>query len=139
MKKLAIIGASIVQKPLYLKAKEIGLETHGFSWDKGEDSVCKEFADYYYPISIFEKEQILDKCKEIGIEGVTSIANDNCVHTVCYVSEKMGLIGNGYDDSLISTNKFGQREAFLKNEVNSPRFAIASENMEGATNFRMSP
>ena len=38
-KKLAIIGASIVQKPLYQKAKEMRLETHGFAWDKGEDSL----------------------------------------------------------------------------------------------------
>jgi len=130
MKKLAIIGASIVQKPLYLKAKEMGLETHGFSWDKGEDSICKEFADFYYPISIIEKDQILDKCKEIGVDGVISIANDNCVHTVCYVAEKMGLISNNYESSLISTNKLGQRKAFLQNGVNSPRFAMASENID---------
>ena len=128
-KKLAIIGASIVQKPLYQKAKEMRLETHGFAWDKGEDSLCKEFADYYYPISIVEKEQILEKCKEIGIFGVTSIANDSCVPIVSYVAEKMGLPGNSFEDSLVSTDKYLMRQAFLKNGVNSPRFAIADENM----------
>jgi len=129
-KKLAIIGASIVQKPLYLKAKEMGLEIHGFAWDKGEDSICKKFASYYHPISTIEKEQILDKCKEVGIDGVTSIANDNCVPTVCFVAQQMGLIGNNYDDSLISINKYLMRRAFVENGVNSPRFTLASEDMD---------
>jgi len=129
-KKLAVIGASIVQKPLYLKAKEMGLEIHCFAWDKGGDSICKEHADYYYPISIIEKEQILNKCKEIGIDGVASIANDNCVPTVCFVAQQMGLIGNNYEDSLISINKYLMRQAFVKNGVNSPRFTISSECMD---------
>ena len=128
--KLAIIGASVVQKPLILKAKEMGIETYCFAWDKNEDSICKEFADYYYPISILDKEQILDVCKKIQIDGVTSIANDSCVPTVCYIAEKMGLVGNKYEDSLIATNKYLMRREFVKNGVNCPRFAIADGNMD---------
>ena len=130
-KKLAIIGASIVQKPLVLKAKEMGVETHCFAWDKHEkDFLCKEFADYYYPISTMEKEKILKVCRELHVDGVTSIANDSCVPTVCYIAEKMGLVGNKYEDSLISTNKYGMRQAFLKHGVNTPRFVVASENAD---------
>jgi len=129
-KKLAIIGASIMQKPLVLKAKEMGIETHCFAWDKGEDSLCKHFVDYYHPISYVEKEQILEVCKEIQIDGVTSIANDNCVHTVCFVAQHMELIGNNYEDSLVSTNKYLMRKAFVKNGVSSPRFTKVSENMD---------
>ena len=36
MKKLAIIGASYLQNPLILKAKEMGLETHVFAWGVGD-------------------------------------------------------------------------------------------------------
>ena len=129
-KKLAIIGASIVQKPLVLKAKEMGIETHCFAWDKGKDSVCKEFADFYHPISTLDKEKILEVCRKIQIDGVTSIANDNCVHTVCFVAGQMGLIGNNYEDSLVSTNKYLMRQAFVKNGVNCPYFTIANENMD---------
>lgn len=32
MKKLAIIGASYLQKPLIERAKELGYETHVFAW-----------------------------------------------------------------------------------------------------------
>jgi hypothetical protein len=61
--KLAILGASYLQIPLFLKAKQMGLETHCFAWSEG--AVCKEYSDFFYPISILDKELILDKCKEI--------------------------------------------------------------------------
>ena len=50
MKKLAIIGASYLQNPLILKAKEMGLETHVFAWAAGD--IGETTADYFYPISI---------------------------------------------------------------------------------------
>ena len=129
-KKLAILGASISQKPLYLKAREMEIEVHCFAWDKGNDSICKEFTDFYYPISYLEKEKILEICKEIKIDGITTMANDNCIPTVSYVAENMGLTSNKYEDSLISTNKFAQRQAFEKYGVNSPRFVFADENAD---------
>ena len=132
-KKLAIIGASIGQKPLYLKAKEMGVETYGFAWEEG--AICKEIADHFYQISVTEKEQILDICKEVQIVGITSATTDICVPTVCYVAEKMGLIGNNYKDSLISVNKYLMRQAFLKHGVNIPRFTISGEDMD-VTGFR---
>ena len=51
MRKLAIIGASYLQLPLVKKAKEMGIETHCFAWEEG--AVCKEYSDFFYPISIF--------------------------------------------------------------------------------------
>ena len=127
-KKLAIIGAKDEQVPLVLKAKEMGIETHCFSWEKTEeDTFCKGIADYFHPISILEKEQILEKCREIGIDGVTSISNDYAVPTVGYVAQNMGLPGNAYEDMLIALNKYKARLAFQKSGVRSPRFAVVHE------------
>ena len=53
MKKLAVIGASYLQLPLVKKAREMGVQTHCFAWEKG--AVCRDVADYYYPISTREK------------------------------------------------------------------------------------
>jgi len=127
-KKLAIIGASFGQKPLYLKAKEMGIETHCFAWEEG--AICKELADFFYPISVLEKEQILDVCRKIQVDGICSMATDICVPTVWYVAEKMGLIGNKYFEPFVATNKLLMRQAFLRNGVNSPRFTIAAEDMD---------
>ena len=56
MKKLAIIGASYLQEPLIEKAKSMGIETHVFAWAAGD--IGEKSADFFYPISITEKEKI---------------------------------------------------------------------------------
>jgi biotin carboxylase len=126
MKKIAIIGGSYLQLPLVKKAIEMNIETHCFSWEEG--AVCKEIADYFYPISIIEKEIILETCIAIKIDGVVSIASDAAVRTVCYVAEKMGLISNKFEESFVSTNKYLMRKRFTEYNIRSPRYIIANEN-----------
>ncbi len=120
MNKIAIIGANSFQNKLILKAKEMGYETHVFAWQCGD--IGEKTADFFYPISIVEKEEILAKCREIQPDGVVSIASDLAVITVNYVASGLGLIGNSYEDSIICTNKYAMRKAFLQNEVPVPRF-----------------
>ena len=118
--KIAIIGASYLQLPLYLKAKELGIETIGFSWAIG--AVAKKHCTKFYEISTTEKEQILEICKAEKIDGILTIATDIAVPTVNYIASKMGLIGNSQRSGLLATNKFEMREAFKKNNINSPAF-----------------
>ena len=122
MKKLAVIGGSYLQLPLVMKAKQMGLEIHCFSWRDG--AVCADHADYFYPISIIEKEIILQKCQEIGVDGITTIASDTAVVTVNYVASLMRLISNPDEYSEITTNKYLMRQCFMKNDVPSPLFSL---------------
>jgi biotin carboxylase len=126
MKKLAILGASYLQKPLIEKAKEMGIETHCFAWDN-DLAVCKNISDFFYPISVLEKEQLLVKCKEIGIDGITTIATDICVPTIAFIAKNLNLISNTYKSSIIATNKAKMRLAFEDANVNSPK-SICLEN-----------
>lgn len=119
MKKIAIIGASYLQEPLIQKAKAMGLETHVFAWAAGD--VGEKSADFFYPISITEKEAILVECRRIGIDGICSIASDLAVGAVNYVAAKMGLIGNSMESSSISTNKHLMKEAFYTSSVPTPK------------------
>jgi biotin carboxylase len=131
-KKIAILGASYLQLPLFLRAKEMGLETHCIAWSEG--AVCKDYSDYFHPISILDKELVLEKCQEIGIDGITTIATDMAVPTICFVAEKLKLTSNSYRSALISTNKWKMRNAFKKANCSIPNFVIAdySElNIEG--------
>jgi biotin carboxylase len=66
-------------------------------------------------------------CTEIKIDGVTSISVDTPVPTVAYVAQGMGLIGNNYEDMLITRDKYLVRKAFEKAGVSSPLFCIAQE------------
>lgn len=127
MKKMAIIGASYLQVPLIEKCKSMGIETHVFAW--AANDVGEKIADFFYPISIIEKEAILLKCKEIGIDGICSIASDLAVVTVNYVAEKLNLVGNGSENTILSTNKHNMRKAFEKSGDPSPK-SIMVHSME---------
>lgn len=125
MKKLVIIGANDFQNRLILKAKEMGYETHAFAWEEG--AVGKENADYFYPVSIVEKEQILQKCRQIQPAGVCSIASDLAAITVNYVAEALSLPCNKTKYTEKQTNKYKMREAFLQAGIDCPRFVLTTE------------
>ena len=74
MEKIAIIGASYLQMPLIEKAKKMGLETHVFAWEAGDPGEAA--ADYFYPISIIEKEKILQNIQENKIDGISRNESD---------------------------------------------------------------
>ena len=124
IKKLAVIGASYLQLPLVKKAKEMGLEVHCFAWAEG--AVCKDLADYFYPISIVEKEEILKICQEVNVDGICTIASDVAAPTVAYVANKMNLVGNDYEAAVRANNKYQMREAFMKAEVPCPKFMMVT-------------
>ena len=120
MTKLAIIGASYLQLPLVQRAKEMGIYTICFAWADG--AVCKDVCDKFYDISIIEKEQILDICREEQINGICTIASDTAAPTVAYVAEQMGLVGNSYECSLKANDKYLMRNAFKAAGIPSPQF-----------------
>lgn len=120
MQKLAIIGASYLQKPLVCKAKEMGLYTLCFAWRDG--AVCADIVDEFYDISIVEKEQILSICAEAQIDGICTIASDVAAPTVAYIAEKMGLVGNLYEAAVKANNKYLMRNALIKAGVPCPKY-----------------
>ena len=125
MEKIVIIGANEFQNPLILKAKELGYETHVFAWKDG--SVGEKTADYFYPISIIEKDEILEKCRQINPVAITTIASDLATNTVNYVAEKLDLKGNTQECCLKSTNKYKMRLAFKENGIPTPGFEFIND------------
>lgn len=121
MKKLAIIGANDFQNRLILRAKELGYETHVFAWEDG--AVGKETADFFYPISIVEKERILEICRRLQPDGVCSIGSDTASITVNYLGRELGLRGYNSEECVRnSTNKFYMRQCFKKAGLATPDF-----------------
>lgn len=123
--KLAIVGASYLQRPLVKKAKEMGIETHVFAWEEG--NVVKDIADYFYPVSILDKEEILAICTNLKVDGIISIASDLAMHAVNYVADALGLIGNSLECTFLTTDKFAMREALSAGGVKCPKFRLFSE------------
>ncbi len=109
MKKLAVIGASTGQYQLCLKAKEMGVEIYCFAWPQG--AVCKDIVDHFIPISIFEMDEIVKRCREIGVEGVVTNASERCAAVQHYVAEQLNLPCTPYMTFQKIQNKDFVREA----------------------------
>lgn len=123
MRKVAIIGSGEFQLPLINMAREQGIESHVFSWGGNESA-----GDYFYQISITEKESILDKCKLIGIDGICSIGSDLANITVNYVANELGLVGNSIECTQNTTNKYLMRQHLKKNNIPVPPFYYLKQN-----------
>lgn len=124
MKKVVIIGANEFQNKLIKKAKELGYETHVFAWQCGD--IGEKTADYFYPISIIEKDKILLECKKIKPDAVISIASDLASITVDYVADKLGLTCNNPNFTSIRTNKYEMRKALKDSGIFTPEFEKVS-------------
>lgn len=121
MEKIVIIGANEFQKKLVDKANLMGFETHVFSWEEG--AVAKSAADYFYPVSITEKEKIYEIVKSIKPMGICSISSDLAMHTVNYVAEKLGLVGNSVFCTDVTTDKYKMRNILSTQGLPCPKYA----------------
>lgn len=120
LKKIVIIGANDFQNQLIIKAKDLGYQTHVFAWE--EDAVGKNNADYFYPISIIEKEKILEICKKIKPGAITSVASDLAMITVNFIAQKLNLVCNGENCVKFTTNKYEMRKQLKKSSISTHLF-----------------
>ncbi len=128
MRKIVIIGANEFQNPLILKAREMGLETHVFAWQEG--AIGEENGDYFYPVSITEKERILEECQRIQPDGVATIGSDLAMVTVQYVASRLGLPCCTQECLRRSTNKYLMRQAFDRAGIQVPFYRCVDGEMD---------
>lgn len=123
MKRLLIIGASILQVPAIKKAKEMGLYV-GVA-DYNPNAIGIQFADEYFNASTIDCEAIYKAAKEFRADGIMTLATDMPMRSLAYACEKLGLIGLSYESSVKATDKGEMIKAFEKNGVNHPFYRIA--------------
>lgn len=128
--RLAIIGASYLQLPLVLKARAMGVETLCFAWEEG--AVAKDHCDRFYPISIVDKDDVLEVCARENIDGIVSIASDLAVPTVSCVAQKLHLVGNSVRSAELCSNKYHMRGALSAAGLRCPGYLAASSSDDSA-------
>ena len=134
MKKIAILGASKPHLPLYLKAKEMGLQTHCIAWAEG--AYCRDFADRFHDISITDKETIAKLIIEEGIDGVVSNALEPAVPTMAYLHEVCGLNGISSDTAARCTDKKLMRQCIRDSKAcPQPHFSLLADTDLSKLNF----
>jgi biotin carboxylase len=80
----------------------------------------------FHPVSITEVDQIVEICREVGVDGVCTIASDLATIAVNHVADALGLTGNSLDCTRLTTNKRHMRAAFAAAGDPSPRSLTVS-------------
>jgi len=120
MKKIMILGASILQLPAIIKAKEMGLKVIAVDMDK--DAIGFKYADICLEYSTIDIPNIVKAAKQYNIDGVMTLASDMPMRTVAEVAKELDLVGVSNETALKATNKALMRECLQEHSVPIPRF-----------------
>ena len=126
MKRLMIIGASILQLPAIVKAKELGY--YVAVADFNPNAIGIPYADEYYNVSTIDEEGVYQAAKAFGADGVMTLATDMPMRSVAYTCKKLGLTGISYDTAVKATDKGEMIKAFEAADVEHPWYYIIEDN-----------
>lgn len=125
--KIAVLGANLLYLSCYRQARDLGYEIYSFG--RGEDDhPCSELADHFYPLDFKRKEEILEICRNEGVNGVTSFVLEGALPYVYYISRGLGVPCNSKECEALTANKHTMREQLKKKGVSIPQYkAISSK------------
>ena len=128
-KKIMILGASILQLPAIVKAKEMGLEV--VAVDMNPEAVgFKEKGIIKEIISTIDISDVVEAAKRHNIDGVMTLASDMPMRSVAAVAKELGIVGITDDTALKATNKAEMRKALYEYGVPIPKFFKVSNREE---------
>lgn len=137
MKKIMILGASILQLPAIIKAKEMGLQVIAVDMDpnaigfKEEGVICEV-------ISTIDEEGILAAAKKHCIDGIVTICTDLPMRAVARVARELNLPGISEEAAYMCTNKCAMRERLNEQGVPVPEYYTVTtkeEYLKAVTKF----
>lgn len=124
MKKLMILGASILQIPAILEAKKMGL--YVIAVDMNPNAEGFSYADKKIVVSTTDTEKVLEEARKNKIDGIITIASDRPMTTVAKVAKELNLIGINESTAINATNKSKMRDVLKKNNVPIPMYFSVS-------------
>ena len=124
MKKIMILGASILQLPAITKAKDMGI--YVIAIDIDPLAIGFDEADEHYVVSTTDIESVLQIAIDCKIDGIMTIATDKPMLTVAKVGEVLGLNTISVETSKKVTNKARMRECLKKDDVPIPKFVVVN-------------
>lgn len=122
MKKLLIIGASILQLPAIKKAKELG--HYVAVADFNPNAIGIPYADVFYNASTIDIEAICKVADEFKPDGIMTLATDMPMRSIAAATSRLGLPGISMDTAIKSTDKGEMIKTFKEYGVESPWFHI---------------
>ena len=128
MKKLLIIGASILQLPAIKRAKEMGFYVGVV--DYNPQAVGIPLADEFFCVSTIDVDGVVAVAESFKPDGIMTLATDMPMRSIAAACEKLGLPGISRDTALKSTDKGEMIKCFEENGVEHPWYFILSSKDE---------
>lgn len=125
MKKVLIIGASILQLPAILKAKDLGYYV-GVA-DYNPEAIGIPYADEYFNVSTIDTDGIVEAAKRFKPDGIMTLATDMPMRAVAAACRELGLPGISPDTALKATDKAEMIKAFEAHGVEHPWYYVVSD------------
>ena len=120
-----ILGASILQMPAIIKAKDMGLDV--VVVDMNPDAIGFNVQEITKEvISTTDKELVYEAALRNDIDGIMTLASDMPMRTVSYVAKKLNLVGIDEDTALKTTSKKHMRLSLKEHNISIPFFDIAN-------------
>lgn len=121
MKRIMILGASILQLPAIEKAIGMGLEV--IAVDMNPEAIgFKVHGVIKEVISTIDTQAILEAARRHQINGIMTLASDMPMQSVATVCHEMGLVGISEETALKATNKAFMRDALKAAGVPIPLY-----------------
>lgn len=127
-KKVLIIGASVLQLPAILRAKELGYYV-GVA-DYNPKAVGIAYADTYFNVSTIDVEGVVKTAQAFRPDGIMTLATDMPMRAVAKACEVCGLSGISFDTAVKATDKGEMIRAFEAQGVEHPWFYIVPTRAE---------
>lgn len=132
-KRVLIVGASALQLPAILKAKELGYEVA--TADYNPQAVGIPYADRFFEVSTIDSEGIRDAAREFGADGIATVATDMPMRAIAFACKELDLRGISPETALKATDKQLMIEAFECEGVPHPWYHVVrkGETLDPAT------
>ncbi|WP_436938453.1 ATP-grasp domain-containing protein [Staphylococcus xylosus] len=128
MKKVLILGGSVLQIPLIKTAKKLNL--YVIVVDMNEKAEGFKYADEKYYISTIDDEKIIELFRELKPDGILTAATDLPMRTIAKVGELFNVNTISYDSAINSTDKYQMRNKLDENNVPIPEYYVANTKSE---------
>jgi len=125
MSRLAVLGASYLQRDLVVKAMDMGFEVHVFAWSEGEmvSDVCHQFHD----ISLTDTDALVRACCSLGVDGVVTTSSDVAVPAMAEIAAQLNLVGPSLETAKCCTHKGVMRQTLAEAGCAVPDFVVMTE------------
>ena len=128
MKRILILGASILQLPAIKKAKQKGYYT--IVADMNPNAIGVQYADEFHCVSTIDIEGVANLAEELKPDGIMTLATDMPMRAIAAATTRLGLPGITMDTAIKSTDKGEMIKAFEEHNVEHPWYYIV-ESPEG--------